>query len=42
MVKEAQPRVGDTMVKNPYYYEDVPYDTVNIIFLGLAAPRPTP
>ena len=25
------------MVKNPYYYEDVPYDTVNIIFLGLEA-----
>ena len=37
MVKEAQPRVGYTMVKNPYYYEDVPYDTVNIIFLGLEA-----
>ena len=37
MVKDAQPRVGYTMVKNPYYYEDVPYDTVNIIFLGLEA-----
>ena len=37
MVKEATPRVGYTMVKNPYYYEEVPYDTVNIIFLGLEA-----
>ncbi len=37
MVKEAKPRVGYTMVKNPYYYADVPYDTVNIVFLGLEA-----
>ena len=37
MVKEAKPRVGYTMVKNPYYYETVPYDTVNIIFLNLEA-----
>ena len=37
MVKEAKPRVGYTMVKNPNYYETVPYDTVNIIFLGLEA-----
>lgn len=37
MVKDAQPRVGYTMVKNPNYYEAVPYDTVNIIFLGLEA-----
>ena len=37
MVKDAQPRVGYTMVKNPNYYENVPYDTVNIIFLGLEA-----
>ena len=37
MVKEAEPRVGYTMVKNPYYYEDVPFDTVKITFLGLEA-----
>ncbi|MBE6997034.1 MAG: ABC transporter substrate-binding protein [Ruminococcaceae bacterium] len=37
MVQNAEPRVGYTMVKNPNYYEDVPYDTVNIVFLGLEA-----
>ena len=37
MVQKAEPRVGYTMVKNPNYYADVPYDTVNIIFLGLEA-----
>ena len=34
VVKEFQDQVGYTVTKNENYYEDVPYDTVNIKFMG--------
>ncbi len=40
MVKDHQDLVGYTMVKNPYYWDgDVPYDTVNILFMGDASAK---
>ena len=39
MVKDFETQVGYTMVKNPYYRENVPYDTVNILFMGDASAK---
>ena len=39
MVNSHTDLVGYEMVKNPYYYEEVPYDTVNILFMGDASAK---
>ena len=38
-VSSFQDQVGYEMVKNENYYEDVPYDTVNIMFMGDASAK---
>ncbi len=39
MVQSFQDQVGYTMVKNPNYYEEVPFDTVKLVFMGDAAAK---
>jgi peptide/nickel transport system substrate-binding protein len=39
MVKEFHTQVGYDMVKNPYYREEVPYDSVKILFMGDASAK---
>ena len=40
MVKDFTDQVGYTMVKNPYYWDgEVPFDTVNILFMGDASAK---
>ena len=39
MVKEHHDLVGFDMVKNPNYYEEVPYDAVQILFMGDASAK---
>ncbi len=38
-VESFEDQVGYTMVANEYYYEDVPYDGVNIMFMGDASAK---
>lgn len=38
-IKEFQDQVGYTLVKNENYYEDVPFDTVNVKFMGDASAK---
>ncbi len=38
-VVSFQDQVGYEMKKNEYYYEEVPYDTVNIMFMGDASAK---
>ena len=39
MVESFQDQVGYTMKANPNYYEEVPYETVNIMFMGDASAK---
>ena len=39
MVESFEDQVGYKMVANPNYYEEVPYDVVNIIFMGDASAK---
>lgn len=39
MVETFEDQVGYTMKANPNYYEDVPYETVNIMFMGDASAK---